>query len=185
MRAYYTIDYEEGADSFNAIILTLGRKEIRFDTGDPLIDWFQFYRFLYSGQAKDATEGIGGSSSIDHWFMDTDTYRERYLKEMDDRYEFMTHKEIMELPLHEMSACVKCVAHKDMKSFQEVRDYYYNYVAELPLNERLKRAYVDTIIKPDESGQRVKFLVHDGKELRRPSAKKCVERVKEFFDLKI
>lgn len=187
VRAFYSVDYEDGTDSFNAIILSYGNKEKRFDTGDPLIDWFQFYKYVYSGAAlQDKIIGIGGSSTIDHWFMDSDTYVERYLKKSEDgTFDFMTTKEIWEIPLYKFDECLKCVAHKDMKSFQEVKDYYYNFVKKLPMSKRLKRAGIKTLTIKDETGNNIKYLKWGDKQIPRPARHKYEEIIEEHFDLKI
>jgi hypothetical protein len=191
MRAFYTVDYEEGTDSFEAIRVEFDDETILFNTGDPVIDWFQFGRFKYSGGAAQlGIQSMGGSSSIDHWFMDNRNYVEQYLKEVEEgKFEFMTTKDISELSISEMDDCVKCVARRDMKSFQEVRDYYYTYVKELTLQERLDRAYIKTVFMADietSFGVRtVKMLRFGDKSIIRPAPTKCDEIVKKEFGITI
>lgn len=191
-QGYYSINYDDGTDSFTSIELSCGKKKKFFDHPDPVIAWFEFKKFIYEGRAKHemGIDMLVGSSSTDHWFMDTNTYKERYLKEAgDNSYEFMTWEEIMNLTISEMNECIKVVAHKDMQSFQEVRDYYKKFLEGLSLSQRLKRAGVKTIhVKDVENtfGKRsVRNLKYMDKTIPRPIASKCVEVVKREFDINI
>jgi len=126
---FLTIDYDDSTQSsYKAIILKYGdKKEIRFDTGDPLIDWYDYCKFMFDGEASEKYN-IGSvicSSSIDHWFMDGDEYVEKYISLKDDgTYDFITDKELNLLSLSDLYHFKRCVIHKDMKSFQELKDYY-------------------------------------------------------------
>lgn len=126
--AFMSIDYEDGdASTFNGIEISYGSKNKNFNSGDPLIDWYDYCKFIYEGSALD--DGIGSiahSSSVDHWFMDTDEYVEKFLKFVEEKhhYEFMTKDELSKLTLSDMKGKLRCVIHKDMKSFQELKNYY-------------------------------------------------------------
>ena len=124
--AFMTINYEDGTPSFESIKVSYGDKVKLFDNGDPLIDWYNYCMFIYQGEAK--KEGIFSiicSSSYDHWFMDTDDYVEKYLKFIDNEYyDFYTNEELNNMSIDEISRHMKCVAHKDMKTFKDLQDYY-------------------------------------------------------------
>lgn len=119
-------DYDEpDGDTFRGLVLTFGDHILNFETGDPIVDWYNYKKFVYTGEAsKRGIFTVRHLSSCDHWFMDTETYREHYLKVIDeDTLDFMTSEEIDKLTFKEMDEVMKCVAHKDMKTFQEVKDY--------------------------------------------------------------
>ena len=124
--AFMTVNYEDGTPSFESIKVSYGDKVKLFDTGDPLIDWYNYCKFIYNGEAKE--EGIISiicSSSYDHWFMDSEDYVEKYLKFVDNEcYVFYTKDELNNMPIDEIRKHMKCVVHKDMKTFQELKDYY-------------------------------------------------------------
>lgn len=124
--AFATVEYDEDKpENFKGIKITYGDKVKIFNTGDPLIDWFNYSKFLYLGEAiKEEIFSIRWSSSADHWFMDTDEYLEKYLKENGDEYEFMTEDDLKFMSFQDMDRALKCVIHKEMKSFEELREYY-------------------------------------------------------------
>ena len=125
---FLTIVYDDSdASTYQSLIIMYGdKKEIKFNTGNPLIDWYDYCKFIFDGFAQDkGILSIGYSSSIDHWFMDTHVYLEKYLKLQDDNtYEFMTNDEINSLSISDLYKHKRCVIHKDMKTFQELKDYY-------------------------------------------------------------
>jgi len=127
---FLTIDYDDSdASTYKSITIMCGdKKEIKFNTGNPLIDWYDYCKFIFDGFVQnEGIFSIAHSSSIDHWFMDTDEYLEKYLKLQDDgTYDFMTNDEINSLPMLDLYTYKKCVIHKDMKTFQELKDYYKN-----------------------------------------------------------
>ena len=126
---FLTVDYDDSLQSsYVALILYYGdKKEIRFDTGNPLIDWYDFCKFIFDGEGfkKYNISDIGYSSSVDHWFMDGDEYLEKYLKlNENDEYEFIPTEELNNLSLSELQSHKRCVIQKDMKSFQDLKKYY-------------------------------------------------------------
>lgn len=125
-RGFLDIDYDDGdADTFRGIILTYGPHTKNFNTGDPLIDWYDYKKFIYNGDAaKEGIFSIGHSSSVDHWFMDTDEYIEKYLKETETGFEFISKEDIMLMSFSDMDHAIKCVISKDMNSFEDLKNYY-------------------------------------------------------------
>jgi hypothetical protein len=124
--AFMTVKYEDGLPTFDAIEVSYDDKVKRFDTGDPLIDWYDYCKFVYQGEAKEeGIVSIGCSSSYDHWFMDSEDYVEKYLKLIDDEYyDFYTSEELDSMSISEIRKHMKCVIRNDMKSFKELTDYY-------------------------------------------------------------
>lgn len=125
---FLTVNYDDGdSSSYKSIELSFGDGEVRlFDSGDPLIDWYDYFKYIYNGDAvDDDIVMISHSSSVDHWFMDTDDYLERYiLINENNTYEFIDYEDTNKLSIPELQKMTRCVVHKDMKSFQELKDYY-------------------------------------------------------------
>ena len=131
-RGFLNVDYDDGdASTFRGLTLTYGDKTKKFDTGNPIIDWYNYMLFIYCGEAIDENiNHISCSSSIDHWFMDSNDYTEKFIKENNDgEYEFMTEEDIKFMSFSDMNKTVKCVISNDMISFKELKEYYKNYIS--------------------------------------------------------
>lgn len=129
---FLTVDYDDSnQSSYVALILYYGdKKEMRFDTGDPLIDWYDYCKFIFDGEASEkyGMSGVSCSSSVDHWFMDGDEYVEKYLKLDDnDEYEFYSVEDLKNFSLSDLFKYKKCVASKYMTSFQDLKTYYHDH----------------------------------------------------------
>lgn len=126
--AFFSINYEDGdANSYKGLELTYGDKVKLFNSGDPLIDWYDYCKFIYNGDAiKENIVSIGCSSSVDHWFMDTDEYVEKYLKYDEElgKYVFYTDDELNNMSFSELKSNQRCIISKDMKTFDELKEYY-------------------------------------------------------------
>lgn len=131
---WLTVDYDGSVqETFKGLRLAImefqadeEKEIIEFNTGDAVVDWYNYYKFLYGGEAYE--KGIfmvGGSSNVDHWFMDGDTYKEQFLKAVDDgaNMVFMTEDEVNILHLDELNQSYKCVITEDIKSFEELKEY--------------------------------------------------------------
>lgn len=126
---FLTIVYEDGdASTYKGIKLSLGDGGVKnFNNGDPLIDWYDYCKYIYNGGAnEDGVTSIAHSSSVDHWFMDTDEYIEKYIEydENTGKYDFITTDTMNILSLDELRTKLRCVVAKDMKTFQDLKDYY-------------------------------------------------------------
>jgi len=125
--AFMTVNYDDGdASTYKCLEISYGSRVKLFATGNPLIDWYDYCKFIYDGEAGDEGIGsIGHSSSVDHWFMDSKLYTEKYLKLVDnDHYEFYSNDELDGMSLRQIQGKKMCVIKKDMKTFQELKDYY-------------------------------------------------------------
>lgn len=131
---WLTVDYDEcNQESFKGLNLSIMEfatgneiEVIRFDSGDPVVDWYNYYKFVYGGEAYDkGLFTIGGSSNTDHWFMDGDKYREQLLKAVDDgaNMVFMTEDEVAQMGIGDFNQAYKCVITEDIKSFEELKEY--------------------------------------------------------------
>ena len=92
-----------------------------------MIDWYEYCKYIYNGSAiEDNITSIVHSSSVGHWFMDTDEYIEKYIEydENTGKYDFITTDTMNILSLNELRTKLKCVVAKDMKTFQDLIDYY-------------------------------------------------------------
>lgn len=122
------IEYEDGIkSSYKYMEVVTENGNVFFNTGDPLIDWYDYSKFIYNGGATEHGIGkMGYSSSVSHWFIDDNDYLYKYLKynEDDKIYDFYTDAEIFVTTFGEMKKMIKCTIHKDMKCFQDLIDYY-------------------------------------------------------------
>lgn len=124
---FIDVDYEDGEqETFKAVKLHIGKEVLKYDTGDPLIDWYNVCKDLFSNdefREKYDIDRIIVSSSFYHWFMDGNKYVEKYLKYENEKWEFVTDDE-MKSPEFDESKHAFCVATSDMKSFEELKEYY-------------------------------------------------------------
>lgn len=74
-RGFITIEYDDGNQStYQAVKLTYGEnhKEVQlFNSGNFVKDWYQARKFI-----QDNLNGAGCSSSVDHFIMDGEEYKE-------------------------------------------------------------------------------------------------------------
>ena len=126
MKSFLTVDYDEvNASSYKGLILSLDNgQKIQFNTGDPLIDWYDFGRFMYGGKAHElGIESCGCSSNVDHWFMDGDQFVEKYFDP--ETHDFIPAETLDRTPMHEWNEkWIKCVIRKDMINFKQLKEYY-------------------------------------------------------------
>lgn len=119
-RGFLDVDYDDGeGHTFRGLHLRVGEETKHFNTGDPVVDFYDYYKFMYSGQAED--EGIfrvSHSSSVDHWFMDTDEYEQRQMTLIGDKLVILSEHVYVE-----GDDILTVVIHKDMKTFEEVKEY--------------------------------------------------------------
>lgn len=127
---FLTVDYNDSnGDTFKGLKLNITfdkKTETKvFNSGDPIIDWFDYFKFLYNGEAYNmGIEHISHSSNVDHWFMDTDKYFERYFDPENLEKEFPSQDVVCNYLNDITKTHCRIVATKDMKNFQEVKEYY-------------------------------------------------------------
>ena len=133
MRAFLFALYDEDSLVWEGLQLTYDDKKLLFNTGDPIVDWYQYYKFLYRESNNLGLSSICHSSSIDHWYMDQNIYKERYFDQDVDGMPFVSHKEILKLPLgKEDQLYFRIVATREMKSYYDVEKYYDNWKSKNP-----------------------------------------------------
>ncbi len=187
---FCSVNYNDGCKGLESIQLENafdGDKVIKtFNTGDPLIDWYEYYRWIYNdGLGKYIM--INYSSSVDHWFMDNDEYKEQYFTMDDDGVvHFVDHSN---LSLNELNNTPKCVIKKGMTTFKELKDYYKDYISKLTLIERLERNGIERFhytTKSTSFGDRKFFkLKYGDKEIIAPPHQSCIDVVKKEFGIEI
>ena len=95
------------------------KKTIKFDTGDPIVDWYSYMKYIANSEDVDV---VNNSSTIDHWLDDKDDYFFMYLEgdfesipQGDKRWDTMDMDEIMNL--------MRFVAKKPMTTFAEIKEH--------------------------------------------------------------
>jgi hypothetical protein len=126
-RGFLNTDYDMEADIFHQFRLSIdydGEREseiIKFDSGDPVVDYIDFL-FWYDSQ--DDVFMVGYSSDWDHFFMDTEKWRQIYVDHEQDGSPVI--KNFNNLSLMNLDKLSKYVVNKDISTFQELKDYYFS-----------------------------------------------------------
>ena len=122
MSGFATIDYDEGKGStYRGIELHVGQERIRFDSGDPVVD---FYRYRESiAQLK--LPYVSCSSSFDHYFFDGAKHKGKKVVEL--YFDRETHKLLTDAEMTFSMLCSdKCFrlwGYKGMKTVEEIQTY--------------------------------------------------------------
>ena len=136
MTAFLNVNYDDGdSKTFKGLTISLDDKKIEFNTGNPLIDWYDYYKFIYQSDFFDKfnISYIGHLSSVDHWFMDTDDYYEKYIEfDENDEVRFVD-TDLKSFP--DLDKCMKCVISNTMTSFVDLKNYYLRYKKLKKINE--------------------------------------------------
>jgi len=104
-QGFLSVDYDDKSQSsYKSFDLKVGKKTIKFDTGDPIIDWVDYCKYIDKHHLF-----VIRSSSTDHFFMDGDKYYELYHDPKGMDY---------------FDEIVGFVAKKGMKSLKDIIDYY-------------------------------------------------------------
>lgn len=122
MHWFLNVEYEDGgkSDTYTGLKISKGDVVKMFDSGDPIVDYIDLYREMVNCH-------ILCSSSFDHFFMDQRRYVERYLKEIDGEYEFMSRDEVNTLSWNELKSCPTIIATSRMKTFKAVKRHYRKF----------------------------------------------------------
>lgn len=116
--AILRIDYDEcRQSSYKGLILKIDGKEIKFNTGDPIIDWINYV--LYGIEHSDLV--FLHSSSVNDWFMDGDKYFELTLDYSlnpisEKIFNNLSPNMIMNLPTF--------IAKDNIKTIKDLEDHY-------------------------------------------------------------
>ena len=120
--AFITVDYDgERQSSFQSITVTRKRcdkyleKDLVFSSIDPLVAWYNFYKWLYTDfYVNNQIFSISCSSSVDHWFIDGDKYLEKH-------FDPKTLEIVEEKIEDETYPC--CIVTEDIKNYSELKAY--------------------------------------------------------------
>jgi len=97
---------------------------ILFESGDPLIDWYNFSNFLYSGEAqKQGITSMLKGQTVNEWFLANENYREVFLDKWEGNFTIL---ENLAAPKTKRTLCV---VNKEMNSFDDLKKYCQDKVA--------------------------------------------------------
>ena len=154
--AFSTVDYDDGVGStFRGIEVSYNENGVemtkRFNTGDPIIDYYDYQKWLHEAPKEFWSENwrIGGSSSWDHFLMDNKTIQESYFEPKTG--EFLNWRKALNdgnIDLYnKITKEFPTVWHtKKMKNFLDVKKYYRKVKgleqpeSEIAYNEAFKKA---------------------------------------------
>lgn len=129
--AYLTANYIEPlADkTFKGLNLSVREngnviKELKFNTGDPIVDFFDYKSWIMNNCEKEGIVVVTSSSSIDHFYMDSKKYHERVVifnKDFTDGQ--IVDWRLAEKKGHDIDKLVTCCVTDNMKTWQELKQY--------------------------------------------------------------
>lgn len=130
-RGFLSVVYTEGDQStYKRLVLEdmENNRAMEFCTGDPVVDFYDYYKYLYSGGAKsDGYYIINHSSLIDHFFMDGTEVVERYFYVDDDDMAVMVpNEEVIDMPMSKVDNLHRCVMYDWMVDFSDLNEYVKN-----------------------------------------------------------
>lgn len=126
--AVFSIEYTEPKqDTYKAVRLDLlvgyKKKKVLFNSGDIVVDWYMFNRFLVNLPEKVLDKNMFcGSSSNDHFFMDGKKFTTAYLNPK--TLEFYTKEEMKKNP-NWYEEGIKNIIPSDgsIKTFAQLKEY--------------------------------------------------------------
>jgi len=134
---FISVKYTEpNQDSYKCISLknTNNNKEILFDSGDFVVDHYWLNKYIVF-IPEDKYDHISASSSLDHFIMDGDKYKSRFLKSLSGKeepfFDFYTKKEIDDMNLSDLNKQVEVFVLPEHKTWQQVKDYVKSKKPEL------------------------------------------------------
>lgn len=108
---------------------------VTFDSGDPIVDWIDFCRWL-------SDEGITcfmSSSSVDHFFMDGAPYTNLYVDHSNDENVAFTTEQVIDGDI-DTDELAEYIINDDIKTFEELRAYYKKHKKKAKRKKPLPRA---------------------------------------------
>lgn len=126
--AFASIYYDEiSQDSYESIrlssIVGLDITEIKFSTGDPIVDYYDFCRFSYRTEGFLENNYVSWSSMLDHFLHDGDKYQMKYFRGDDEKFEFLSNSDMDKLSIRQIDELLNCICLEDHKNFNEVKEY--------------------------------------------------------------
>ena len=130
-RGFLNTDYDMENDTFHQFRLSIDylddgdqnnqREIIKFDSGDPVIDYIDFMFWMAD---QDDVFMVSYSSDWDHFFMDTNKWRQIYVDHTNDENKVVTNFDNISIP--DIDKLSKYVVNKDIKTFGELKEYYFS-----------------------------------------------------------
>lgn len=126
-RGWLDTDYDDGDGStYRALVLKNQEtdEEIRFDTGDFIIDYVLYTQYISSSK-KSTLIRINHSSSVGHLVWDTDT-KEVYVEWNDSltKARVIQSDELMNIPMSNWDKFDKYIFKKDMETWEDFITYW-------------------------------------------------------------
>lgn len=126
-RAYLYIDFDEGDQStYRCVELTIGKKKIKFDSGDPIIDYANYIKFIMD---CDNIFVVTHSSMVDHFFMDGEEFFELCFDH--DLKPIPRDLEILDkMTMDDFDNMMRFIGRDGMKTFEDLKTYYKKHNGE-------------------------------------------------------
>lgn len=123
---FLTVNYDEpNADSsFRGLTLEIGNEKIEFNSKDPIVDFFEYNKWLANN--SDKVFMVTYSSSIDHFYMDSEKYYEKYVVFNKNYSEgnILSYKKLQELRLsHKTDELIKVCVDDSISTWSELKNY--------------------------------------------------------------
>ena len=92
------------------------KKTIKFETGDPIVDWYSYMKYIANSEDVDT---VCNSSTIDHWFDDD----EHFFIYFDSNLEPVPYEKWDTLSTGEVMNLIRFAAKEPMKTFTDIKEY--------------------------------------------------------------
>lgn len=117
-RGIVSVDYDDkNQSSYKSFDLKIGKKTVKFNTGDPVVDWVDYRRYIDKHHLF-----IIRSSSTDHFYMDGNDYYELYY---DPKQECtVTSETLLRKGMDYFDEIVGFVAKRGMNSLKDIMKHY-------------------------------------------------------------
>lgn len=117
-RGFLSVDYDDkNQSSYKSFDLCIGKKTVKFNTGDPVVDWIDYRKYIEKRHMF-----VVRSSSTDHFFMDGDDYYELLYDPA--KKCTVTHDMLMSRGMDYFDEIVGFVAKCGMNSLKDIIKHY-------------------------------------------------------------
>jgi hypothetical protein len=121
-------------------------KKIYFNTGDPIVDFYHYKKWMMNNIEKEKLAFINHSSSVDHFYMDSKKYVEKHIlwnKDYSDGE--LVHWTEAQKRGFDVDKLIDCCVTEDMKTFQELKTYVKD--KEKALKKKKTKKTVKKVVK--------------------------------------
>jgi hypothetical protein len=126
MIAFLSANYEEpNSDlTFKELTLRLEDETVSFNTGDPIVDFYLYRKWTAENHEAKQISMITCSSSVDHFFMDSEKYHEKVVLFNSDYSdgEIVSWQEARSRGL-EYEGLIKVCVTDEFTSFKQLKEY--------------------------------------------------------------